>query len=241
MVWLPTELDTVPVARRSFLVIDVIRATTSIATALAAGASRVITVGSVAAGRALAGGGGLLCGERGGRPPDGFDLGNSPGDFGPERVRGRTLIFTTTNGTAAVEAVRGGRGVRLACFRNAGAAAAWLVRAGSEGPVTIVCAGRNGRIGMDDAWCAGHLVDRVASARTGPTLGEGARVARAVARDLGTPTASALARTAAGRALRKIGLDGDLVLCAAVDDLDVVPVLREDAFVTGGEEDVDVG
>ena len=246
VLWSPGELTAAPPGGRGMVVIDVLRATTSITTALAAGAERVIPARTVEAARAEAARvpGSLLCGERRGLPPPGFDLGNAPGEFGPEAVAGRRLVFTTTNGTAAIEAARGGGSLWLACFRNARAAARAVAddaaRRGSG--VTIVCAGRRGRVSMDDAWCAGHLVTRLAEVVEGATLTDGARAAEALRAELGPPTAAGLARTAAGQALRAIGRTADLRACAAVDDLEVVPVWRDGALVAAraarvGEED----
>lgn len=241
--WLPTELDGSMVPAGSTIVVDAIRATTSITTALAAGARRVVPVASVQEARDVAATeGSLLCGERGGLPPDGFDLGNSPADFTRARVSDRTLVFTTTNGTAAIRvAVRiGGGALRLACFRNLAAAAATVVAdvgGGARHGVLIVCSGRRGGVSMDDAWCAGHLVERLLGAGLDLDPTDGALAARALAERLGAPTPSGLAGTAAGRALGKLGLAGDLTDCARADDLAVVPVWREGAFVTGGEED----
>jgi len=245
--WLPAELPGSPVAAGPTLVIDVLRATTSVATALASGAARVIPAASVAEARALAAGleDALLCGEREGVPPEGFDLGNSPGSYTPNRVSGRTLVFTTTNGTRAMTAAAGSRPLALACFRNAEAAARRVARAletdpGGSGTV-IVCAGRRGRVSMDDAWCAGHLVDRMARIRPDLSLTDGARAARELAGALGAPTARGLAETSGGGGLVALGLGGDLDDCARLDDLDVVPVWRAGAFVTGGEEESDGG
>ena len=247
VLWLPGELASVSAGGRTTVVIDVIRATTSITTALAAGAERVIPALTVEAAREAGARteGSLLCGERDGVPPPGFDLGNAPGEYDRATVAGRTLVFTTTNGTAAIEAVRGARAVRLGCFRNVGAVARAVagdaVRGG--GGVAIVCAGRRGRVSMDDAWCAGHLVARLVQTVAGATLTDGARAAQALCTELGPPTPVGLARTAAGRALRAIGRADDLRACAAVDDLAVVPVRRDGALVSdrgcqGGEEDV---
>lgn len=246
VLWSPGELAAAPPGGRVMVVIDVLRATTSITTALAAGAARVVPARTVEAARAEAARvpGSLLCGERRGLPPPGFDLGNAPGEFGPEAVAGRRLVFTTTNGTAAIEAARGGGSLWLACFRNARAAARAVAddaaRRGSG--VTIVCAGRRGRVSMDDAWCAGHLVTRLAEVVEGATLSDGARAAEALCARLGPPTVAGLDRTAAGRLLRAVGRTADLRACAAVDDLEVVPVWRDGALVAAraarvGEED----
>lgn len=245
--WVPAELPAPLPAGRPAVVIDVVRATTSITTALAAGAARVIAVATVAEARARAARmeDALLCGERRGLPPEGFDLGNSPGSYTPHRVAGRTLVFTTTNGTRAMTAAAAARPLILACFRNAEAVSERLALDLVPGPdgdgVVLLCAGRRGRVSMDDAWCAGHLVDRVARIRPDLSLTDGARAARELAGALGAPTARALAETSAGRAGVALELAGDLDDCARLDDLDVVPLWRAGAFVTGGEEESDGG
>lgn len=245
--WVPAELPAPLAAGGPAVVIDVVRATTSITTALAAGARRVIAVATVAEARARAAAleGALLCGEREGLPPVGFDLGNSPGSYTAERVSGRTLVFTTTNGTRAMTAAAGADPLMLACFRNLETVAGRLARDLDRSPkgdgAVLVCAGRRGRVSMDDAWCAGHLVDRVARIRPDLSLTDGACAARELAGALGAPTARALARTSAGRAGVALELGGDLEDCARLDDLDVVPLWRAGAFVTGGEEESDGG
>jgi 2-phosphosulfolactate phosphatase len=245
VLWLPQELAPSLLADSRVVVIDVIRATTSITTALAAGGQRVIPTGSVAAARAKADriGRSLLCGERNGLPPEGFDLGNSPREFTSELVAGESLIFTTTNGTAAIEAATDARELRLACFRNVGTVARVLSGPADikGGPIIIICSGRNGRIGMDDAWCAGHLVERILKRSPSLGLGDGAQAACAFAASLGRPTRESLAKTDAGRSLCDLGLGEDLVPCAKVDDLSVVPIWYDGAFVKGGEEDADAG
>ena len=245
VLWLPQELAPSSIADSRVVVIDVIRATTSMTTALAAGGQQVIPTGSVAAARATADRirGSLLCGERNGLPPKGFDLGNSPRSFISELVAGESMIFTTTNGTAAIEMVIDARELRIACFRNVSAVARVLSDATDtkSTPIIIICAGRNGRIGMDDAWCAGHLVERILKRSPSLELGDGAHTAYTFAASLGRPTPESLAKTDAGRALCDLGLDEDLVHCATVDDLSVVPIWCDGAFVKGGEEGADAG
>lgn len=239
--WLPAELAATPPGNRVVVVVDVLRATTSISTALSQDAARVVPAPTVERARQIARGieGALLCGERQGLPPEGFDLGNSPRAFVRKVVSGRPLVFTTTNGTAVMHALEGVEELVLACFRNGEAVARLLepdLVDGGRGAL-IVCAGRRGRVSMDDAWCAGHLVGKLATRLEGLALRDGARAARALAARLGAPTAHGLGRTAGGRSLGEIELQDDLSVCAALDDLTVVPTWRDGAFVKGGEED----
>ena len=239
MAWVPGELSRVAAREGIGVVIDVVRATTTIATALSAGARRVVPFESVEEAREAARrSDAVLCGERAGRPPEGFERGNSPSAYTAERVAGRDLAFTTTNGTAAMRSMAdaGFGDIRLACFRNLRVVTDGLLAADTES-VLVACAGRQGRVGMDDAWCAGHLVDRLIGASLRPTLTDGALAACRLATRLGRPTAGALEDLAAGRALVEAGLRADLADCARVDDLEVAPVWDGGAFVTGGEEE----
>ena len=211
------------------LVVDVIRATTTAAYLLGAGARELWLTGSVEAARALAARqGALLAGERGGLPPEGFDLGNSPREARPERVGGRAVVMTTTNGTrAALRAAGAVPEVALAALANAGAAVRWAME--REGGVVLVAAGREGRVAFDDAYTLGALVAGLRARVPAAELDDGARLAEALF--LAHPdTRSALAASAAARALEPVGLAADVEVCARTDALAVLPVLagRED-------------
>ncbi len=223
---------------RVAVVIDVIRASTTVVTALTAGATRVVPVASTREARRVAAelrrtepgpDRVLLCGERGGRPVQGFDLGNSPAEYAAVRVADRSLVFTTTNGTRMLERVRAAAVVLVAGFVNLAAVVDQLTR--RDRPVLLACAGRGGRVGLEDVWCAGLLAERLAERRA-LEMDDGARVARAAARELGAPAARALRATAAGAALASIGYEADLEACAALDSSPIVPVLSSEGLVT---------
>jgi 2-phosphosulfolactate phosphatase len=142
------------------VVIDVLRATTTIVTALAAGAREVLVCGTVAEARRRAAKlpreRRLLGGERGGLVIDGFDLGNSPSEYTPERVRGKSIVFTTTNGTRALLHCRRAKRMLLAGFVNLSAVATMIEK---DCQVQIVCAGTRGEIGREDVLLAGALAE----------------------------------------------------------------------------------
>lgn len=196
------------------------------------GAGSVAGSGSVAvavagspAGVGSVAGGALLCGERGGLPIDGFDLGNSPSEFGADAVASKRLLMKTTNGTAAFLAVAGAKRVLAAAFVNLGAVADRLVA--DEDDMLIVCAGKEGAFALDDAVCAGHLALAIEARSSGAVeLDDGAHAATDLARAR-KPSAEMLAATSAGRALVEVGLAGDLVACADVDRRSAVPEMRE--------------
>jgi 2-phosphosulfolactate phosphatase len=202
-------------------VIDVIRATSTITTALAQGAAAVLPVAAVEDAFAWKAQNpkAILAGERGGVPLEGFDLGNSPEDFLRKRVNNRLLILTTTNGTQALAACTGARAVVTACLLNLDAVAAKLQELGP--PWLVVCAGCNGFFGVDDAIVAGALAEALEQDHAFVHLW------RSVKRDL----AATLLASEAGRELARVGLAKDVAYCAEVSKLSVVPMLGEDGVL----------
>jgi 2-phosphosulfolactate phosphatase len=225
------EARGVPLAGVTAVVLDVVRASTTIVAALAGGARAVIPVGSPDEARALArrGSGGpvLVGGERGGAPPPGFDHGNSPAEYTPDRVRGRTVVFTTTNGTRALLALAGARRIAVGGFVNAAAVARWVAR--EPGDALFVCAGERGRFCLEDAVCAGLMVSRLAAAEGAHT--DAARAARALWERYAGDLGAMLAEATWAQALVGQGRGADLPLCVALDVHDVVPVLHDGALV----------
>jgi 2-phosphosulfolactate phosphatase len=228
------ETGATPLAGATVVVLDVVRASTTIVTALAGGARAVVPVGSPeearARARAWADGPVLVGGERGGSPPPGFDCGNSPAEYTPERVAGRTVIFTTTNGTRALLAVEGARRVSVGGFVNAAGVARWVAAAPDD--VLLVCAGERGRFCLEDAVCAGLLVARLEPANG--ALTDSARAARALWARYAGDLPAMLEDAAWAQALVAQGRGSDLPLCVALDVHEVVPVARDGALVAVG-------
>ena len=215
-----------PLAGISVLVIDVLRASTSIITALINGCEAVVPVATAEEAHqraaALPAGTVVIAGERRGEPLAGFDLGNSPLDFTVERVSGKTLIMTTSNGTQALLAARRAAAIGVAGLVNLGAAATWAVSGRRD--VTLVCAGERGAISLEDHACAGLLVDRLQreepAAEVSPIAREALEFGRRYGKDVGrlgedSPWARHL--TARGRG-------PDVAACLMLDTTTVVPV-----------------
>jgi 2-phosphosulfolactate phosphatase len=157
----PAETAAVPTA----IVVDVIRATSTVVQALAGGYRRVLCCAEIEEARALRDelGDAVVAGERKGRPIPGFDFGNSPLEF--LEPRAETLVLTTTNGTRAiVEAASRCDLVLIGSLLNLDAVAT-AARERSE-DVEIVCAGLLGAFALDDAYCAGRIVERLGGSRT---------------------------------------------------------------------------
>lgn len=198
------------------VVIDVLRATTTMLTALAAGAKCVIPCCSIDEAKTMAGDGVLLAGERGGRAIPGFDLGNSPSEFTAPACKNKTIVTTTTNGTPAILACRPAECVLLGAFVNFSAICEQLdadVR-----PVHVVCAGTNGEPTLEDTLFAGAVVDHLC-ATADVQLNDSARLAWDCFENHGQILMAALEVSAGGEALVKVGLGNDLKFAAAVDKL----------------------
>lgn len=220
------------VAGRTAVVIDVLRATTTIATAIANGARCVIPCGSPQAARemrdGLAGESVVLGGERKGLRIPGFELDNSPLAYTQEAVGDKTVIITTTNGTEAM--VRAERAGELVCaaFVNAAAVCDWL--AAQPGPLAIVCAGTEGRPTREDELCAGLLISRLYERGCRMNLSPCAAAALEEWRGV-TSLALALRECEHARYLTEIGFGADVEYAAQLDALAVVPQRRDGALV----------
>ena len=210
------------VADRVVVVIDVLRAATTVATALANGAGAVIPFESVeeTAGRARAYARGevKLGGERRMLRITGFDLGNSPLEYTAAAVAGQTILYTTTNGTAALTATHGARACFFGAFVNVSATARAIRAArGADADVTIVCAGHERHLALEDVVCAGRLVRALAEGRDDVVRGDGARVAELVERPFVGGIASVAHEAAHARTLISAGFEPDVQACLTLD------------------------
>lgn len=214
------------------VVIDVLRATTTIIYALQSGAERVIPCGEIDEARQIAAGipagSALLGGERLGLKIDGFDLGNSPTDYSPDVVGGRTIVFTTTNGTRAMLRAREARRVVAAAFANVNAVIGWL--ASETGPIHILCAGTDGKVTLEDVLCAGTIVRGliVADPAHDETCDDAGLLALSLSESEGKDYDSVLQilrGSLGGRNLIEHGLDADIETAARWDVSTIVPEL----------------
>ncbi len=162
VIMLPSLLSEDDVSNRSVVVFDVLRATTTIAAAISAGANEVRVFASLDEARDASrafGGSKLLAGEHECLPPADFDLGNSPGDYRAERVADRTIFMSTTNGTRVLHAARRAAALFTGASVNAHATARALID--EKRPVTLLCAGTRGQIALEDLQGCGIVIDEL--------------------------------------------------------------------------------
>jgi 2-phosphosulfolactate phosphatase len=242
------------------VVIDTLRFTSTACVALAAGAKGITVVSDIAQARNMAAGlatewsaelpaasSPLLCGERDCVRIPGFDLGNSPAEYDAATVKDRELIFSTTNGTLAVEACQAAAAVVLGSLVNRDAICRWL--AGLLAPavahnagvdVWCVCAGTDGQVALEDVLTAGAIIERLMAIAPQTSLGNDASSLalaawKSVAGAIGGDDAHAARQSLAGRLvatmhtalggrnLVEAGFGRDLQLVAEVDSLQIVP------------------
>lgn len=211
------------------VVVDVLRASTTIIHALAAGCTAVRPCAEVAEAQELAGamraGRVLLGGERDAKPLAGFDLGNSPGDYTAKRCKGTTLVLTTSNGTPALLRAAEAARALVGAFVNYSAVCEQLRQ--DARPVHIVCAGSEGEVSLEDTLLAGAFVDYLCDV-TEVQLNDGARVAWDCFETHGRVLQGAFEVSKGGAKLRSLGYDEDVRAAAQVDRFSLVPELRRD-------------
>ncbi|HEX5102409.1 MAG TPA: 2-phosphosulfolactate phosphatase [Pirellulaceae bacterium] len=226
---LPSLAEAENLTGRVCVVIDVLRATTTIVHALAAGAKEVVPCLEVDEARRIAaeiGPAAVLGGERAGGKISGFDLGNSPAEYTPGVLAAKTLVFTTTNGTRALARCQAAERVLIGAFVNFSAICGEL--AASE-RVALICGGTDGEVTREDALLAGAIVVELTQSRRA-ALNDQAEIAadawRTAVRLLtDRPLGMTLRDSRGGRNLIGIGHESDIDLAAQIDRFHIVPEL----------------
>lgn len=214
------------------VVIDILRASSTMTTALANGLEKVIPCETIEQAEAvkktladphLA----LLGGERKGSIIPGFDLGNSPGSYSAETVRGKTLVFTTTNGTRALHRCREADEVLVGCFLNLQSLADRLVA--QTGDVHLVCAGTDRRVTQEDCLFAGALAETLLASEQVRDweIDDSTRLCLALAEKWPCSEGKllqGLQNSQGGRNLARLRLENDVLACSQLNSLQLVPV-----------------
>jgi 2-phosphosulfolactate phosphatase len=235
------HLTSQDVQGRVVAVIDVLRASTTIAVALANGARAVIPFESsedaIMRSKQMERGAFLLAGERRMLKMEGFDLGNSPREHTAESVEGKTVLLTTTNGTKALLSVQGARDVVVASYVNLTGVTTMLraaLRGGAD--ITLVCAGQDRQFALEDAACAGRYVHNVSKRLADLDMNDAALAASLIDRKYGDNLLRLFNTAAHGRALAAAGFEEDLAACAAVDSFPVIPIYQDRLITKLGPE-----
>ncbi len=216
---------------RGVIVIDVLRATTTIVTALANGAKAVVPAATseeaVRLTANLEKNGYLLAGERRSLKIEGFQLGNSPREMTPKVVSGKTIYLATQNGTPALIATQGAELVMIGAAANFKATAERARKHFQDrAEIAVICAGRERQFALEDAYTAGRFVKAIKKGVKKVTLNDAAEVALSLTAAY-DDWADAFKGTAAARQLADVELSEDVAFAAKQDRFDTVPIYAE--------------
>jgi 2-phosphosulfolactate phosphatase len=224
----PQNADELYFTGKTAVVIDVLRASSTIITAIEHGAKEVIPVSTVEFAVKVSGGmfGGqtLLCGERNSKKIEGFALGNSPLEYTKKIVDGKSIIYYTTNGSKAILKAKFSENLFVCTYNNLTAVAKHLVKLDSD--VEILCSGNNNLFSLEDSVCAGRLVREIIFRNSKTNLSDSAKGAWALEMEFGKNTIKMLKESEHGVFLIKNGFEEDVTYCGALDSSGVIPVFK---------------
>jgi len=211
------------------VVIDSLRATSTMLTAFENGCAGFIPVATIEEARELAttlnDPNILLGGERGARSLEGFQVGNSPRDYSSEKVRNKVVIMTTTNGTRALVTARRAAEVFIGAFLNLSAVCRRLKESGRD--VIIACSGEKNLFCLEDFVCGGAMVSCLSANANSLIMTDAARAARILYEHFSPDICAMLEGSEWGQYLDSIGLGEDIRICAQIDSSRLVPIYRD--------------
>jgi 2-phosphosulfolactate phosphatase len=244
IVLLPEELQNRDISNSLVVIIDVLRASSTIVTALAENAVRVIPVFSPAEARKRAATlcleNVLLCGERGGQKLSDFDLGNSPREYISSQVKDKVVLLSTTNGVRAINMTNKAKQIIIGCFLNILAVVQYCQY--SSNNVLLVCAGDRGNISLEDTVCAGmikYLIGGNDCNQSSNYLSsnDDAQIALLLYQQFKDNLREMLQTSIWGQQLIAMGFKRDLIFCAQTNVYNVIPVLKEDNLIIAEHRD----
>ena len=225
----PSSLDELYFTGKTIVVIDVLRASNTIITALNNGAKEIVPVASIEFAVKVSGGmfGGqtLLGGERNTKKIDGFALGNSPLEYTTEAISGKSIVFFTTNGSRAIVKAKFSENLFICSFSNLAAIAKEVAQLKQD--FEILCAGRNNSFSLEDSICAGKLVLYMQELDENLELTDSSNACLALNKSFGKDVLKMLRNTDHGKLLTENGFEEDIIHCGKVNNTKVVPYFRE--------------
>jgi 2-phosphosulfolactate phosphatase len=228
----PVIVDELYFTGKTSVVIDALRATTTIITALENGAKEIIPVGTVEFAVKVSGGmfgwQTLLGGERNTKKIEGFALGNSPLEYSAEIVTGKTVVLYTTNGTKAISKAKFSSKLFICAFLNISAMAKHLAELNDD--LEIICSGRSNNFSLEDSVCAGKLISEIEKLNSELILTDSARASQSLSKSYGKSILKMLKETEHGKLLIENGFEEDMVLCSKLNSTNAIPYLTGQAI-----------
>jgi 2-phosphosulfolactate phosphatase len=206
------------------VIIDVLRASSAIVTAFANGAAEIIPVAEISEAKEYKARGFLIAAERDGYVLDFADFGNSPFNFTREKVEGKTIVYSTTNGTGLINLASGSYLTIIGSFLNIGAATRFLIE--QDKNVLLFCAGWKNKFNLEDTICAGAIAENLIQSKLYSTICDSTTAAMDLWSVASLNLNSYVDKTAQRRRLRDKKLDECIEFCLTADFTDEVPVMR---------------
>lgn len=219
------------------VVIDVLRASSTMITALSNGAKGVVPVKSMGDASQMAAKIAsthyLLCGEKDGIKIEDFDLGNSPFEYATDVVKDKTIILTTTNGTVAIQQAQMAKEIYIAGFLNLKAVVEKLQQQHANDDIVLICSGWKGRMSLEDILCAGMMVYEFCQCKDQVELPDGAKVALALYHAYAENLADTLANSNHAKRLAEHLENDDIGYCSQVNTFNIAPKIVDGILVDG--------
>lgn len=211
------------------VIIDILRASSAICTAFANGASEIIPVAEVSEAKLYKSKGYLVAAERDGYVLDFADFGNSPFNFTREKVEGRTIVYSTTNGTGIINLASSAYMTVIGSFLNIGALTRWLLN--QERDVLLFCAGWKNRFNIEDTLCAGAIAEKILSSSLYSTICDSTIAAIDLWSLAKNDLPGYIEKVAQRTRLRDKGLDDCIDFCITADFTEKIPVIKNGILV----------
>jgi len=212
------------------VVIDILRATSAMCTAFENGAESIIPVATVTEAREYKEKGYLVAAERDGYVLDFADFGNSPFNFTPEKVAGKTIVYSTTNGTGIIKIASSAGFIIVGSFLNISALTTWISK--QERHVVLFCAGWKNRFNLEDTICAGAMAERLMSTSLYSTICDSTHAALDLWSLAKTDIPGYIEKVAQRSRLRDKQLDDCIPFCLTMDYTSKIPVIRDGILVS---------
>jgi len=211
------------------VIIDILRATSAICTAFENGAASIIPVATIGEAREYKNKGYLVAAERDGNVLDFADFGNSPFNFTREKVAGKTIVYSTTNGTGIINQASNAGYIVIGSFLNLSSLTGWIGK--QEKNVVLFCAGWKNRFNLEDTLCAGAIAEKLLSTSLYSTICDSTHAAVDLWLMAKDDMTGYIQKVAQRSRLREKGLDDCIGFCLTPDFTDKIPVIRNGILV----------
>jgi len=215
------------VSDRTVVVVDIFRATSCMVTAFGHGVESITPFASLNSCLAMKAKNYITAGERDGKKVDGFDKGNSPFEYMGDKVKGKKIAFTTTNGTQAIEKAKGAQKIIIGSFLNLSSVAKYLLF--GENSVLVVCAGWKGKVNLEDTLFAGAVVERLKN-HIEPDC-DAPLIAQRLYNQAKDNMVEFLQDSSHVKRLNRLNIYKDIEFCLTPDQFNVLPRLKDGVLV----------